>query len=186
MDKNLTTYLKRYKSVIPFNICDDVITECKTTLKVEKHSYSYQHGESHSFHNDLLVSADLSKHHHYIMNLIYEALKDYHISYQFPWNDKWAGYSPIRINIYDVGTEMREHCDHIHSLFPGKPAGIPILTILGCLNDEYEGGELIMWTDTKIDFRKGDILIFPSNFLYPHAVLPITAGTRYSFVSWAW
>ena len=32
--------------------------------------------------------------------------------------------------------------------------------------------------------KKGDILIFPSVFLFPHEVKPITSGTRYSFVTW--
>jgi hypothetical protein len=26
--------------------------------------------------------------------------------------------------------------------------------------------------------------MFPSNFLYPHSVLPVTEGTRYSIVTW--
>ena len=40
--------------------------------------------------------------------------------------------------------------------------------------------------DSKIDFEKGDILIFPSNFLYPHKVKPILEGTRYSFITWVY
>ena len=38
----------------------------------------------------------------------------------------------------------------------------------------------------KIDTKKGDLLIFPSNFLYPHEVEPVTKGVRYSYVSWIW
>ena len=38
----------------------------------------------------------------------------------------------------------------------------------------------------KIDTKKGDLLIFPSNFLYPHKITPITKGVRYSYVSWVW
>ena len=34
--------------------------------------------------------------------------------------------------------------------------------------------------------NQGDVLIFPSNFLYPHKVNSIKKGTRYSFVSWVW
>ena len=36
-----------------------------------------------------------------------------------------------------------------------------------------------------IKINKGDILIFPSNFMYPHAVKPITKGKRYSYAAWA-
>jgi predicted 2-oxoglutarate/Fe(II)-dependent dioxygenase YbiX len=30
------------------------------------------------------------------------------------------------------------------------------------------------------------ILVFPSDFLYPHKVCEVTSGERFSFVSWAW
>ena len=32
---------------------------------------------------------------------------------------------------------------------------------------------------------KGDIIIFPANFMYPHRITPITSGVRYSIVTWA-
>jgi predicted 2-oxoglutarate/Fe(II)-dependent dioxygenase YbiX len=55
---------------------------------------------------------------------------------------------------------------------------------LGALNDNYRGGELIMFEDQIIELAAGDIIVFPSNFLYPHKIEPVTAGVRYSFVSW--
>jgi len=57
------------------------------------------------------------------------------------------------------------------------------------LNNEYEGGELI-FTDQKFNeikrlkLDKGSIVFFPSNFMYPHGIQPITKGTRYSIVAW--
>ena len=77
------------------------------------------------------------------------------------------------------------HADHIHSMFDGERKGIPILSVLGVLNDDYEGGEFVL-IDEKIDLSKGDIIIFPSNFMYPHKVEPVTKGTRYSYISWIW
>ena len=92
----------------------------------------------------------------------------------------------IRLNRYSAGTMMRPHIDHIHSLFDGHQKGIPVLSMIGVLNDDYEGGELTFFEDHKIKTRTGDIIIFPSCFLYPHTIEEITKGTRYSFVSWAW
>ena len=43
-----------------------------------------------------------------------------------------------------------------------------------------------MFDDEVIPFEQGDLLIFPSNFMYPHKVEPITKGTRYSYISWVW
>jgi predicted 2-oxoglutarate/Fe(II)-dependent dioxygenase YbiX len=57
---------------------------------------------------------------------------------------------------------------------------------VGVLNEDYEGGEFIMWEDKEIKLKTGDLMIFPSTFLYPHKVNPVTKGTRYSCVSWTW
>ncbi len=45
---------------------------------------------------------------------------------------------------------------------------------------------LVFWQDTHITLKAGEIMIFPSNFLYPHRVDLVTKGTRYSYVSWTW
>jgi predicted 2-oxoglutarate/Fe(II)-dependent dioxygenase YbiX len=71
-------------------------------------------------------------------------------------------------------------------MFDGERKGIPILSVLGILNDNYEGGEFIMFDDYKINLKMGDVLIFPSIFLYPHKVKSVNKGTRYSFISWVW
>ena len=71
-------------------------------------------------------------------------------------------------------------------IFDGERKGIPVLSIIGLLNDDYKGGELIMFNDYEIKLKEGDVLLFPSSFLYPHLVKPITKGIRYSLVSWSW
>ena len=81
---------------------------------------------------------------------------------------------------------MEEHWDSVYGLFEGERRGTPTLSIIGTLNDDYEGGEFIMFGDKKIDMKTGDLLIFPSTFLYPHKVNPVTKGSRYSYVSWTW
>lgn len=76
------------------------------------------------------------------------------------------------------------HCDHSGS--------IPrTLSLVYLLNNDYKGGELVFVnpSDTKevlkkVDVQPNKLIIFPSNFIYPHSVLPVTEGTRYSLVSW--
>ena len=46
--------------------------------------------------------------------------------------------------------------------------------------------EFQLFDDTTINLKAGDLLLFPSNFLYPHRVLPVTKGVRHSYVSWAY
>ena len=58
------------------------------------------------------------------------------------------------------------------------------------LNDDYEGGKLLFKfpgeiLEYKINKQKNSVLVWPSNFLYPHSVTPVTKGERYSVVSWA-
>ena len=81
---------------------------------------------------------------------------------------------------------MREHFDHIYSLFDGREKGIPVLSFILNLNDNYEGADLLFWDDYRISLGLGDIVIFPSIFLFPHKVSETIKGQRYSAVSWAW
>jgi hypothetical protein len=93
---------------------------------------------------------------------------------------------PVRFNRYTIHTYMRTHHDHIHSLFDGERKGIPILSIVGLLNDDYEGGRFIFFENYEVVLKKGDIMIFPSIFMFPHRVEKVTKGVRNSFVSWTW
>tara|TARA_R110000744_G_scaffold215378_1_gene334219 strand:+ start:224 stop:784 length:561 start_codon:yes stop_codon:yes gene_type:complete len=93
-------------------------------------------------------------------------------------------FSTPRLNRYQVGQGMEKHYDHIHSLFADNE-GIPVLSLVGVFNDNYEGGNFVV-RDKQVSLKTGDILIMPSIFIYPHKVTEVTKGVRYSFVSWAY
>ena len=40
------------------------------------------------------------------------------------------------------------------------------------------------YDDLKYKLDKGDAIMFPSNFMYPHEIMPVTKGTRYSAITW--
>ena len=123
-----------------------------------------------------------------ITKYLVESLGEYQKKYSTPGDKtggKWINkITPIKFVRYDVGTYMHQHYDHIQSIFDGKLKGIPIISIVGLLNDNFEGGEF-MCRGKEIKLAQGDILLFPSNFMFPHEVKEITKGIRYSFVSWA-
>ena len=96
-----------------------------------------------------------------------------------------GNFCSIRFNRYGPGQIMRQHHDHIHSLFDGKIKGIPVLTFILNFNDDYEGADLFFWEDTVVPLGKGDIIMFPSNWLFPHGVTEATKGIRYSGSVWA-
>jgi hypothetical protein len=57
------------------------------------------------------------------------------------------------------------------------------------LNNDYEGGVLQFRNpdgsgEMSIDKVPGRIILWPSNFMFPHRVIPVTKGIRYSIVSW--
>ena len=86
-----------------------------------------------------------------------------------------TGYELLR---YKTGEFYVQHSDH----FKQQPR---TLSCTLCLNDDYDGGEFAFFNrEIKYKLKKGSILLFPSNFMYPHEVMPVTSGTRYSIITW--
>jgi len=133
-------------------------------------------------------------------------VKGYHLNFDTPTNifywdfikkeierlyifykGKFPRMQSIKINQIDLlkyspGGKYDVHTDN----FTVTPRS---LSIIINLNDTYKGGDLV-FTDQKekeikrLKLSKGSIVFFPSNFLYPHMIEPITEGTRYSIVAW--
>ena len=189
MEKHLDAYIKVYDA-IPKDLCDITVALLKDSKVVwEQHTfYNNQTGGSDAISgkNELDISYETTAANEALMNIIWGCIGSYIEELKFEWFDGWAGFSAIRFNKYSESRLMAKHCDHIHSMFDGERKGVPILSIVGVLNEDYEGGEFVMFDDTTIELPKGSLLIFPSNFLYPHKVLPVTKGTRHTFVSWVW
>jgi hypothetical protein len=122
-----------------------------------------------------------------LMQKVWESLHKYIIEdVALHWFQGWAGYTELKFNRYDTNKQLDDHCDHVKSIFDGNRKGVPILTVIGLLNDDFEGGDFFAFEDEKIELKVGSIMVFPANFLFPHRVNPITKGTRFSFVSWVW
>ena len=190
INNNIKDYVKVYKNFFSKEFCQEVVAELQDN-NWETHSfYVPDKNEYVSFEDDLAVSFNHEDKKSLKLNdKIWDAINQYAMK-DFKsfgnWFSGWNGYTEVRYNKYVVGTKMKEHCDHIHTVFDGTKRGIPVLSIVGSLNDDYEGGDFIMWETEKIELPQGSIMIFPSNFMYPHKVTPVTEGTRYSYVSWTY
>ena len=187
--QNIMDYVKVYENHIPADLCKST-TERLNTIEWNRHSF--YHPRKDSFESgpyELAVSHEEIPEKAEINQKVWFAIERYVLK-DFAsfdeWFDGWNGFMHVRFNRYDPTTRMKKHCDHIHSLFDGERKGVPILTIVGALNDGYEGGEFIMFDDHRIHLPAGAVLVFPSNFMYPHEVKPVKSGVRYSFVSWTW
>ena len=88
---------------------------------------------------------------------------------------KDCGYDLLK---YSAGGFYTEHVD-------SYTEGPRTLSCSFALNDNFEGGEFSFFNQQiKYKIPKGGALLFPSTFLYPHAVLPVTKGTRYAAITW--
>jgi hypothetical protein len=185
MNKNLESYIKIYRKAIDLDFCKKTISELNS-LEFEEYNF-YDKEEStlskkdphFSFDKNISIYPELLKK---LRTLAYRYIIDLNCS----WYTQFQSITPIKFNRYIPSKELTLHCDHIHSIFDGNRKGIPIFSIVGLLNDDFEGGRFTMFDNDIIDLSAGDVLIFPSNFLYPHRVFEITKGVRYSFVSWVY
>lgn len=184
----LKDYVQKYSGFFAESFCKDIVSNIKNVDWSLHSYYNPQTGISKSYDHELSVSREQVPLKTQLDQTIWNVLQQYvmkDMGYMSGWFNSWSGYSFSRFNRYNESTQMRLHCDHIHSLFDGQYKGVPILTVLGSLNNDYEGGEFMLCGE-QIELKAGEVLVFPSNFLYPHEVKPVTRGTRYSFVSWAW
>ena len=181
-------YVKIYPNALSKKDCKKTIKKLQKKVIWDKHSYYDANKDySETYDNDLYVTVGTGKFFDKQNKLIWNYIHDYIMNHiKQPSFSSWSGYTRIRYNRYNLGEEMRNHVDHINSIFDGTIKGVPVITVLGSLNDDYEGGKFIMFNDVEINFPAGSIIVFPSSFLFPHLITPITKGTRYSFVSWVW
>lgn len=195
MLENVKDYIL-VKNCIPKDVCESMIKDTTTKNVWTKHlwqNYGVIKDRPSFPPTELDVSESTPEQNQILYPYMGEALKSYedHISS----HNSFEGFvsncglhiaCPVRFNRYNTNTLMKSHHDHIHSLFDGERKGIPTLSIVGHLNDDYEGGKFFFFKDYEVTLKQGDILVFPSIFIFPHRVEKVTKGVRHSFVSWAW
>ena len=96
----------------------------------------------------------------------------------------WENCSGIKFNKYSEGDYLSPHHDHIRDFFEGNFRGIPVTSVVGVLNDDFEGGEFRFWKEHTVNIPKGHVVAFPALYLFPHEVTPVTKGVRYSWITW--
>jgi Rps23 Pro-64 3,4-dihydroxylase Tpa1-like proline 4-hydroxylase len=127
--------------------------------------------------NDYYYSEQLD-----ISNKLYEALDiaaDHYTNVLYPLaglNIKNREYS-LHLLRYDKGGHLPLHQD--------QGVSSRVLSSVMYLNDDYMGGEIIFPQSRKmLKPEPGSIIFFPSNFMYPHEILPIVHGSKYSMPHW--
>lgn len=86
-----------------------------------------------------------------------------------------TGYQLLK---YDTGGFYVQHIDS----FKTEQRSVSCSLVI---NDNYDGGEFSFFGgDIIIKAKKGSAIMFPSNFMFPHEILPVTNGVRYSIITW--
>jgi hypothetical protein len=97
--------------------------------------------------------------------------------YESRYNFKMDFMEAINFVKYNPGQHFQVHTDSGFSYFC-------TLSSVGWFNDDYEGGELwFPYLNLKFKPQKGDILFFPSTYLFAHGSMEVTSGTKYSAVT---
>lgn len=109
---------------------------------------------------------------------IYQKLKFCVDDYAHYWGINVIYYEAFNFVKYEgEGKHFNIHADH-------GPAYNTTVSAVVYINDDYEGGEIqFPRLDGYVHKPKvGDIAIFPSNYIYEHASLPMKKGTKYCVV----
>jgi len=185
----LENYIKLFENVIPDETLKNLLRICKES----KHFREAEVGGTNP-----VVNKNIRKTFNWgLRNTSAKTLTEAHWAnfLHFIFNDSIRRYgqainadvsyqvNDIQILKYNVGGYYKFHVDHAQDL----PRTFSCILFL---NDDYEGGDLIFRFpgfngEYKINKKKNSLIVWPSNFLFPHSVTPVTKGERYSVVSWA-
>lgn len=90
-----------------------------------------------------------------------------------------SGYDLLR---YRKGQHFETHTDRVRG---DTVLGLRVLSAVAFCNEDFEGGELeFPRHDLRIRPRAGMLVLFPSDFTFPHRACDVIAGTKYSCVTW--
>jgi predicted 2-oxoglutarate/Fe(II)-dependent dioxygenase YbiX len=189
--KKLEDYVKIFHNFLPNDIFKNLHKICKNTKKFEQATIIHNGKnfvedkkirQTQVWHLKNLESKSLTEVHwaNFLQNTFVKAIEKYLTNFQ---NHHSFEICEIQILKYNLGGHYKFHTDS-HATIPRTYSCIFLI------NDDYEGGDLVFKypdfdKEYTINKQKNTMIVWPSNFLYPHSVKPVTKGERYSVVSWA-
>ena len=185
--KNINDYIVVFDGVITDALCDAIIQEFSneeewqdtvvglgsgTINKKVRSAKTIIISYPHIIQRNPKVRAKLDK---YLFASAGGVISKYNEKFPNSLIQEDSGYELLR---YQEGQFYTEHVDS----FKDRPRSV---SCSFALNDDYEGGEFAFFNRELVyKLKKGSCIMFPSNFMYPHEIMPVTSGTRYSIVTW--
>ncbi len=113
-----------------------------------------------------------------LSNIFLTGFRDLELDYKNEHNINTSWHDYYGILKYNPGQKVIDHIDDNEKHHRR-------ISIVYYINDDYTGGEVIFPRfDIKYKPVANELLIFPSNYVYNHSVVPVIEGVRYSVVSW--
>lgn len=177
-------YILVVENVLPNYLCDKIIEEYKNspdwinTTIARGSDRDYRRCDSINTSDSIIIgrNPEVRKNlDHEIFTCAGAAIQIYKNKFGETNIEGDSGYTLLR---YQEGEFYKQHTDN----FLKSPR---IISCSFSLNDDYAGGEWGFF-DRNIVMRvpKGSAIMFPSNFMYPHEIMPVTNGVRYSIITW--
>ena len=182
--KNLEDYIKIFENIIPNNLCDKILSEY---LNSDEWCDSFTKGglnknirnckvinisNQDTINKNINLRKEIDNEVYSIVSKVFLKLNE---EYKHISVSQDSGYDLLK---YEEGGFYTQHTDN----YTDSPRTISCSI---CLNDDYDGGEFAFFgRKLKYNLKKGSIITFPSNFMYPHEIMPVTKGTRYSIITW--
>jgi predicted 2-oxoglutarate/Fe(II)-dependent dioxygenase YbiX len=184
MYDNLKDYIHIVKNALSLSLCDEILNEFKNSDEwldteiakgVNKNVRNCQTiimSYPHVIQKNTEIRSNLDK---TVFDGASKCIKEYNTKFPYCFIEQDSGYELLK---YPEGCFYIEHVDSCK----GAPRAVSCSFIL---NDDFEGGEFAFFNkEIKYKLEKGDAIMFPSNFMYPHEIMPVTKGTRYSIITW--
>lgn len=181
---NLKDYIITVPNIVPLALCDAILAEYKeSNCWTDAFTGSGLNAQIRncetigiSFGSIIDVNKEVrQKLDQELFNCASKAITEYRNVFKHCTIELDSGYDLLK---YGVGCFYKTHTDS----FKDHPRAV---SCSFALNDGYEGGDFAFFDRGLIyTLEKGSCLMFPSNFMYPHEIMPVTSGTRYSIVTW--
>lgn len=184
--KNLKDYILVVENAIPSFFCDEIVAYYEVS---DEWDHAKIGGNPEQTNEEECSSIDKSKRNcteihltesifeKHLFKIAKNCLKRYLIKHPDARTNVGRGEA-FSILKYEPDGFYKEHID-------ADPMAPRVLSLSIVLNDEFTGGEFCFSDGNhKINLKKGSAIMFPSNFMYKHQVLPVKSGTRYSIVTW--
>lgn len=185
--KTFVDYIVKLESFVPQDLCDLI-------LKEYKESDDWQQSTMSGFYSpdvrtcDLINMSDpnvIQKNYSIrslidsrILQTVISAGDEYKKIYPRAVFNCDTGYHLLR---YKTGQFIKHHVDTSNTDHRVVSCSIQLNS-----KNEFTGGEWEFFEGETFSMTqdKGDMVMFPSNFCYPHQIKTIESGVRYSIITW--